>query len=69
MDEEAFDSETKALMTRALDESWRELQAMLIVDPLDADALRAKLASRISSAARNGERDPQRLKLIALGVY
>ena len=69
MDEEAFDSETKALMTRALDESWRELQAMLIVDPLDADALRAKLASRISAAARTGERNAQRLKLIALGVY
>ena len=42
---------------------------MLIVAPLDADALRGKLAARISAAARTGERDAQRLKLIALGVY
>ena len=69
MDEEAFDPETKALIARALDDAWRELQAMLIVDPVDADALRGKLASRISAAARTGERNAQRLKLIALGVY
>ena len=42
---------------------------MLIVAPLDANALRGKLAARISAAARTGERDAQRLKLIALGVY
>jgi hypothetical protein len=69
MAEEPFDTETKAVIARALDEAWRDLRAMLIVDPLDEDELREKLEMRISAAARIGERDPKRLKLIGLGVF
>jgi hypothetical protein len=63
-----FDSATRSLMTRALDEAWRDLRAMLIAEPLDAGAMRDKLALRIKAGARNGERDPNKLKLIALGI-
>ena len=66
--EESFDPHTRSSMKRALEEAWTELRAMLGVDPLDADAMRHKLALRISAAARDGERDPKQLKLIALGI-
>ncbi len=54
--------------SRALDEAWKDVQAVLIVKPLAPDVLRTRLANRIISAANDGERDPTRLKLIALGV-
>jgi hypothetical protein len=38
----------------------------LAVKPRYADLLRARLAQRIMNAANGGERDPKRLKLIAL---
>lgn len=69
MAEDQFDPETKAVITRALDEAWRDLRAMLIVEPLDEVALRERLERRITAAARIGERDPKRLKLIGLGVF
>ena len=65
---ESFDADTRSSMERALEEAWTDLRALLIAEPLDAEALRAKLALRITAAARNGERDPKQLKLIALGV-
>ncbi len=66
--DEAFDVETRSLMTRAFDEAWKELMAMLAVEPIDAEAMRQQLVRRMTAAARDGERDPKRLKLIALGV-
>jgi hypothetical protein len=66
--DESFDADTLSSMKRALEEAWTDLRALLIAEPLDAEALRAKLALRITAAARNGERDPKQLKLIALGV-
>jgi hypothetical protein len=36
--------------------------------PLDASGLRSVLAKRIIAAAAGGERDPKRLKLIAVGA-
>jgi hypothetical protein len=39
---------------------------MLSNKPLDATAVRSALAKRIMAAAKGGERDPARLKLIAL---
>ena len=66
--DESFDSYTRSAMERALEEAWIELRAMFGVDPLDADAMRHKLGLRISTAARDGERDPKQLKLIALGI-
>ena len=63
-----FDSETRMMMTRVLDEACREVRALLIADPLSEAALRDKLASRIAAAVRKGERDPKQLKLIAMGI-
>ena len=66
--EESFDAETLAAMKRALEDAWIDLQGMLVVQPLNADAMREVLALRIAAAVRDGERDPKQLKLIALGV-
>jgi hypothetical protein len=41
---------------------------MLGKKPLDETGIRSYLAKRIMSAAERGERDPRRLKLIALGA-
>ena len=67
--DESFDTATRLLMTCALDEAWTDLRALLIAEPLDAEGMRAKLALRITTAVRTGERDPKQLKLIALGVF
>ena len=64
----AFDRETRLKMTRALNDAWHELQCLLGGDPLDAAGTREKLARRITAAALRGERDPEQLKLTALGV-
>lgn len=63
-----YDPDTLAVLMRALDEAWTEVQSALGVKPLDSDFLRARLAMRIMIAANGGERDPRRLKLIALQV-
>jgi len=64
----SFDAETQRLLTHALDEAWAAVQTALVVKPLDPAALQTRLAQRIMSAANQGERDPKRLKLIALQV-
>ena len=63
-----LDAQTRSLMTRVLEDAWTDLRAMLVAEPLDADKLREKLALKIVTAVRDGERDPKQLKLIALGV-
>ena len=63
-----LDAQTSSLMTRVLEDAWTDLRAMLVVEPLDADKLREKLALKIVTAVRDGERDLKQLKLIALGV-
>jgi hypothetical protein len=62
----SYDPDTLALLTLALDDAWKDVQSALVVKPLAADVLRRRLAKRIMSAANDGERDPARLKLIAL---
>ena len=62
----SYDPETLAVLTRVFDEAWMDIQTMLTVRPLDAVAMRTGLAKRIMAAANEGERDPVRLKLIAL---
>lgn len=64
----SYDPETLAVMARAFDEAWESVQNALGVKPLDANVLRTRLATRIMTAANRGERDPLRLKLIALGA-
>jgi hypothetical protein len=65
---DTYDPETLGVLTRALDEAWMDTKAMLATKPLDATSVRSSLATRIMAAANKGERDPVRLKLIALGV-
>ena len=64
----SFDPDTLDAMTRAFNEAWVDIQAMAGPRPLDAEAARSVLARRILAAAAHGERDPRRLKLIAMGL-
>jgi hypothetical protein len=62
----AYDPDTLRVLLRVYDEAWIDIRGMLGTAPVDATALRAALATRIMAAANSGERDPKRLKLIAL---
>lgn len=64
-----FDPETLSVMGRALDEAWAEFESKSWVraEPEKAGIRRA-LALRIMAAVRVGQRDPQRLKDVALHV-
>jgi len=64
----SYDPDTLALLMRAFDDAWKDVQSALVVKPFAADTLRTRLAQRIMAAANDGERDPARLKLIALGA-
>ena len=64
----SYDPDTLDALTRAFNEAWVDIQAMAGPRPLDAEPLRSVLARRILAAAADGERDPSRLKLIALGI-
>lgn len=64
----SYDPETLGVLTRVFDEAWLDIRAMVGPKPLDADGLRSALAMRIMIAAERGERDPKRLKLIAMGA-
>ena len=65
----SYDLKTVTLLTRVSDAAWSEVQGMLgVVNPITADTLRARLATRLMAAVNRGERDPARLKLIALNV-
>jgi hypothetical protein len=63
----AYDPETLALLTRAFDDAWREVEATKIAGETgDGAGIRTALAIRIMIAANEGERDPERLKRLAL---
>jgi len=62
----SYDPETLRVLSRALDEAWKDVQSALGVKPLEPELLKTRLARRIMDAADKGERDPKRLKLIAL---
>jgi hypothetical protein len=55
---------------RAFEAAWRELRLTpgRVLSPEQKEA-RAELARRIKTAAAKGERDPLRLKLMALHTY
>jgi hypothetical protein len=65
----AFDPETLALMGRALDEAWAEIEATTWVraEP-EKSGIRRALALRIMGAVRAGQRNPERLRHVALHV-
>ena len=62
----SYDPETLDVLSRVFDEAWIDIQAMVGPRPLDPNGLRSALAKRIIAAAATGERDPRRLKLLAM---
>jgi hypothetical protein len=65
----SYDPQTLDVLTRAFDDAWVDVQGMLGQRLLDPIALRSLLAKRILAAADAGERDPRRLKLLAMGAF
>jgi len=62
-----FDPETVALMGHAFDDAWQEIQTKNFFPSVaDADEIRSVVARRIMAAVVDGERDPERLKTIAV---
>ena len=61
----AYDPEAMAVLGRVFSAAWHEIQEAGAVPP-DQEAARAELARRILAAAADGERDPERLKRLAL---
>ena len=62
-----FDCETVTLMGRVCDEPWIELQkTVFFPTPVNAQNVRSALAVRVLDAVNHGERNPDRLKSIAL---
>jgi hypothetical protein len=63
----SYDAQTVALLTRAFEGAWREVQ---LSHPGctagDLTTTRKMMALRIMTAAKEGERDPERLTLVAL---
>ena len=64
----AFDPETVGVLSGALDDAWRQVEADKATYKVDghAEATRETLAKHIVDMAKRGERDPQRLILGAL---
>jgi hypothetical protein len=48
----SYDRDTLALLTRAFDDAWKDVQSALVVKPLAADILRRRLAMRLATAPR-----------------
>jgi len=69
MTDRSFEPELVAIMGRALDEAWSEVESRSLVraEPEKAGIKRA-LALRIMAAVRVGQRDPERLRMVALHV-
>lgn len=66
---ESYDPEGLAILTRAFEAAWQDVQAAK--DGRSETSLvtaRKKLALSIMDAAQNGERDPERLKALAVSA-
>jgi hypothetical protein len=62
-----FDSPTAALVRSTCDEAWREVSATTFFPcQVYEQELRRAQTTRVAAAVRAGERNPQRLKAIAL---
>jgi hypothetical protein len=67
--DKGYDPETVGIMTEALEGAWAQLQSSSSVGyGSDKAALRRALALRITAAVRLGQRDPDRLRRVALQV-
>ena len=63
---DCYDPETLCLMTKAFDAAWEEVGFALVNEDVTPAALRKIMAVRIMAAVRDGERDPERLKELAI---
>jgi hypothetical protein len=60
-----YDPETMAILGRVFSAAWHDIQEAGAV-PSDQETARAELARRVLAAAAAGERDPERLRRLAL---
>ena len=65
---DCYDPETLGLMTQAFGAAWEEAEYALASNTFDPTGLRRLMALKIMAAVRDGERDPERLKKLALEV-
>jgi hypothetical protein len=64
-----FDPDTVALMGRACDDAWHEIQRKVFFPSLaDERDIRHLIALRVMTAVSDGERDVERLKSAALAA-
>ena len=63
---DCYDPETLGLMTKAFDAAWEEVGFALVKEDVPPVALRKIMAVRIMAAVRDGERDPELLKELAI---
>jgi len=61
-----FDPDTVSLMGRTCDEAWEQLISTIYIPLPDVRDVRNGMAIRVMAAVSAGERDPARLKTIAL---
>jgi hypothetical protein len=64
----SYDPETLSLLERAFKEAWSEIQVATPETLRNAsmDTTRKMMALRIMAAANGGERNPERLKAVAI---
>jgi hypothetical protein len=63
----SFDPPTLALMGRVCEEAWREVQSKNVFPSLsDEFEIRRLVARKVMTAVEEGERDPERLRAIAM---
>jgi hypothetical protein len=69
--EQSQDRETRAMLSRVFDSAWEQLRVLhaQAAQPGNEQSAREELAKRIAEAHRNGERDPETLKLVALKAF
>jgi hypothetical protein len=63
---EYYDAETLDLMTCVLESAWHDVEHLIHGRDLDYVALRTVMSVRIMASVRDGHRDPDHLKRVAL---
>ena len=63
---DSYDPKTLDLMQWAFDTAWEEVEYTLAGSEIDRTGLRTIMSVRIMAAVRDGERDPESLRELAL---
>jgi hypothetical protein len=66
---QSYNPETLAVMTQAFNAAWDALQANGVPASVTQEQAREQLAQRIIRAVNQGDRDPERLRLLALKTF